>query len=305
MDAFKENTGKSLASRFKHRFMYALIFIGGRKLAYAFLYIIVFFYTASPSVGRKARAYVSRRFRPKNKWEFFKHTYLLNLTFGRTLVDRAALGILGRVTVQSTDEERELCRRLCARGKGLILLTGHCGAWHMAVNLIDFIPVKKNVLYYKNPKDNDKTVAEHSGRQADFSFINPGGPLGGVVEMMAALQKGEAVCAMGDRVFGDPKNVVEADFLGGKIRVPYSFYRICAAAGAPAAVVFFPWLGAGRFSSWTAAHFDVPDYGPAKENYAPYAQQFVDALEAFCIKYPYQFFNYFDLWEDSTLCNKP
>lgn len=303
MNESKENTGRSLGSKLKHRFMYALIFVGGRRLAYAFLYIVVFFYSISPAVSKKSRAYVTRRFRPHSKWEFFKHTYLLNLNFGCTLIDRAALGILGKITVNSTEEERTLCRTLCGQGKGLILLTAHCGAWHAAVNLIDFIPVKINVLYYRNPQDNDKTVAEHSGKDARFSFINPAGPLGGIMDMMAALQRGEAVCAMADRVFGDPKNTVEADFLGGKIRVPYSFYRLAAATGAPAAAIFFPRLGAGRFETWTASHFSVPDLGPAKEAYAPFAQQFVDALEEFCIKYPYQFFNYFDLWEESS-CKK-
>ncbi len=304
MNEAKETTGRSVGSRLKHRFMYALICIGGRRLAYAFLYIIVFFYSLSGSVSQKSRAYILRRFKPQNKRQFFKHTYLLNLSFGRTLVDRAALGLLGRVNVQSTEAERRLCRDLCARGKGLILLTGHCGAWHLAVNLIDFIPVPIHVLYYKNPKDNEKTVAEHAGKKAAFTFINPAGPLGGIVEMMAALEKGEAVCAMADRVFGDPKNSVTADFLGGQIRVPYSFYRLAAASGAPVAVVFFPRTGAGRFSSWTAKTFSVPDLGPAKNVYAAFAQQFVDALEEFCIKYPYQFFNYFDLWEDSP-CSKP
>lgn len=304
MNASKETTGRSIGSKLKHRFMYALICIGGRRLAYAFLYIVVFFYSLSPAVSQKSRAYILRRFKPRSKREFFKHTYLLNLTFGQTLIDRAVLGILGRVSVRSTEEERQLCRDLCAPGKGLILLTAHCGAWHMAVNLIDFIPVKINVLYYKNPQDNDKTVAEHSGKDARFSFINPAGPLGGIMEMMAALERGEAVCAMADRVFGDPKNAVEADFLGGKIRVPYSFYRLSAAVGAHVAAVFFPRLGPGEFSTWTAAHFSVPDLGPAKDAYARFAQQFVDALEEFCIKYPYQFFNYFDLWEESP-CNKP
>ncbi|WP_428081280.1 lysophospholipid acyltransferase family protein [Candidatus Avelusimicrobium alvi] len=299
MDAYKEHTGRSLASKVKHRFMYALIFTGGRSLAYLFLYIVALFYSLSPAVSAKSRAYIARRFKPKSKWAFFKHTYLLNLTFGRTLVDRAALGILGRTGVSSTEEERELCRKLLAEGKGLILLSAHAGCWQLAVNLLDFLPVKKNVLYYRNPKDNDKTVAEHAGRAAPFAYINPAGPLGGVVEMMASLQRGEVLCAMADRVFGDEKNAVSVSFLGGRIRVPYSFYRLAAATGAPAAVMFFPWEGKGRFSTRTCGVIRVPELGAARENYVPFAQQFVDALEEFVIQYPYQFFNYFDLWENA------
>ncbi len=297
MRGHKENTGRSLASKLKHQFVYALIFLGGRWLAYLFLYVLVFFYSITPSVFNKSRAYVSRRFKPQNTWQFFRHTYLLNLTFARTLVDRAALGILGHTQVITTQQEIDQCLALLGEGKGLILLSAHAGCWQMAVNLMNFLPGKKHVLYYRNPKDNDKTVAEHTGRPAPFEFINPAGPLGGVVEMISALQRGEILCAMGDRVFGEEKNAVGVNFLGGKIRVPYSFYRLSAATGTPILVMLFPWEGRGRFSSRTAGVLRVEDKGPLKANYQPQAQQFVDALEEFCIKYPYQFFNYFDLWE--------
>jgi len=300
MNNSRQEMGRSLAAKWKHRFMYVLIFLGGRGVAYLFLYPLVFCYTLMPSVRKKAAAYLHRRFTPKNQWQFLKHTYLLNLTFARTLVDRAALGILGNTEVISTEEERNLCRRLVAEGKGLLLLSAHAGCWQMAVNLMQFLPVKKHILYYRNPKDHDKTVAEHSGKEAPFTFINPAGPLGGIVEMMAALNRGEAVCAMGDRVFGEEKNAVFVSFLGGTIRVPYSFYRLAGATGAPIVVMFFPWLGRGKFGSLTSLVLRVPECGAKKEAYVPFAQQFVDALGEFCIKYPYQFFNYFDLWENNN-----
>ena len=63
--------------------------------------------------------------------------------------------------------------------------------------------------------------------------------------------------------------------------------------------MFFPWEGKGRFSTRTCGVIRVPELGAARENYVPFAQQFVDALEEFVIQYPYQFFNYFDLWENA------
>ena len=168
---------------------------------------------------------------------------------------------------------------------------------------MQFLPGKKHVLYYRSPKDHDKTVAQHGLRKAPFTFIDPSGPLGGVVEMMSALQRGEVICAMGDRVFGEERKSVSVQFLGGQIQVPYSFYRLAAATGAPIVVMFFPWLKRGKFASHTAAVIRVADGGPSKENYVSYAQEFVDALSGFCIQYPYQFFNYFDLWRDSHATN--
>lgn len=290
-------TGASLASRFKHRFVYALIFIGGRFLAYLFLYPLVLAYTLSPSIRRKSRAYIQRRFSPRSAWQFFKHAYRLNLTFSRTLTDRAALGILGRVDIVSSQEDRALCQRLADEHKGIIMLSAHCGCWQQAAASIDFFNAPKYIVYYRNPKDNDKMVHEHRSTKAPFTFINPAGPLGGVVEMMAALRHGGVLCAMGDRTFGSAGNSLRARFLGGSVAFPYSFYRLAACTGAPVAVMFFPWLGKGRFGAEIAEVFTVPDLGPDKQKYAPYAQKFADALEAFCVKYPYQFFNYYNFWE--------
>lgn len=296
MTDIKEETGKSLASKFKHKFVYMLIGLGGRGLAYAFLYPLVLAYCLKKSVRDKSRAYINRRFKPEGKAAFFKHTYKLNLTFGRTLIDRAALGILGKTDFTPDEEAKLICADLIKSGKGIIMITAHAGCWQSAVNCMSFLNKPMNILYYRNPKDNDKTVAEHSGRQAPFKLINPAGPLGGVPEMISALNRGEIVCAMADRVFGNPKNCVEADFLGGKVKVPYSFYRLAAVTGAPVVTAFFPWCGKGRLSTVVFKPFYVPDEGAVKQHYQKYAQQFIDRLTDFCIKYPYQFFNYFDWW---------
>ncbi len=296
MNAANETTGKSMASRWKHHFMYGLIAAGGRVLAYLFLYPLVLVYCLRKTVRDKSRAYIMRRFAPQNGWQFFKHTFRLNLTFGRSLVERAAWGIVGKGTFITDDKMRRTCQELLAQGKGLLLLTAHVGCWQSAVNCMQFLNKPMHVLYYHNPKDNDKTVAEHRGQKAAFDFIDPAGPLGGVVEMMSALRKGEIVCAMADRVFGKEDNSLSVSFLGGKVRVPYSFYRLAAVTGAPVVVAFFPWQGRGRVASRVLAPMYVADKGPRKENYLPYAEQFIDGLTEFCIQYPYQFFNYFDWW---------
>ena len=296
MTDIKQTTGKSIASKFKHKFVYSLIYLGGRSLAYAFLYPLVLIYCLKKAVKDKSRAYINRRFKPQSKTEFFKHTYKLNLTFGKTLIDRAALGILGSTHFISDENARLACESLIKSNKGIIMITAHTGCWQSAVNCLGFLNKPINILYYRNPKDNDKTVAQHSGKQAPFKLINPAGPLGGVPEMLGALNRGEIVCAMADRVFGNPKNCLKADFLGGKVKVPYSFYRIAALTGAPVITAFFPWAGKGRLSSMVFEPFYIEDCGPAKENYQKYAQQFIDRLTEFCIKYPYQFFNYFDWW---------
>jgi predicted LPLAT superfamily acyltransferase len=88
------------------------------------------------------------------------------------------------------------------------------------------------------------------------------------------------------------------DFLGGKIEVPFSVYRIAGALQVPVVVIFFPRKGAGRADSLVADTFFVDDKGMNPNNYIPEAQKYALALEKFSIEYPYQFFNYFNMWRN-------
>lgn len=293
-----QNMGRSMAARWKHRFIYALIYIGGRRLAYGFLYLLVGVYCLYPSVRQKSAAYITRRFAPKTKFEFLKHTYLLNLTFAKTLVDRAALGILGTAQADVSPQDQQTFERLASSGKGFLVLTAHAGCWQMASYLMSrYTSRTVHILYFKNPHDNDQSVAAHRQAQNPYHVIDASDGLGGVVEMMRVLAKGDIVCAMADRVFGNEKNAVTVDFLGGKMRVPYSFYKLSAALQVPVIFLFFPWKGCGKFSLKMFPPFTADSSETRVKKWVFYAQQFAGALEQFCIKYPYQFFNYFNVWE--------
>ena len=56
--------------------------------------------------------------------------------------------------------------------------------------------------------------------------------------MINVLKNGEVLCMMGDRVFGNLKNNVEAEFLGKKALFPFSAFKVASVTGAPL-VVFF------------------------------------------------------------------
>lgn len=286
-------TGASTASRFKHQIFYTLIKVGGRRAAYILLYAVAAFYACVPAFRRGAYPYITRRFGPKNK---FINCYKLFLTFGKTLVDRAVLGITGEIEILSSEADQELVRRLQAKGKGLIIITAHAGCWAGAMSSFDFIGGEKYVLYKRVKEDVDKQAHEHGRKKQTVNFIDPSSYGGGSFEMLAALEKNGIVCIMGDREFGSPKNRIAAQFLGADIKVPGSVYRIAAASGAPVIIIFFPFKGAGRLDSVIADHFYVEDAGPRINAYAPYAARYVGALENFVKEYPYQYFNFYDVW---------
>jgi len=290
-------TSKSLGSSFFQNLFCFFVKYGGRHIAYFIVYFVAVFYTLLPSVRCKASFYLKRRFPESNTFGRFFHAYRLILTFGKILADRAALGITGEIKIISSKEDQQLCRDLHSKGKGLIIITAHCGCWQTAMSCFDFMEGDKYVIYHRSKEDIDRHAHELSGEKPPVNFIDPANFGGGSVEIMSALSKNGIVCAMGDRTFGNGDNKTEVDFLGGKIDIPYSIYRIAGATGAPIAVIFFPRGRSGEIDSVIAETFFVEDKGHNAKNYFNDAQKFIKSLESFCEKYPYQFFNYYDMWK--------
>ena len=292
-------TGASVASSFKHKIFYFLIKTGGRYCAYLLLYFVVASYAIVPKFRRKAYPYIEKRFGKLNFFSKFWHCYKLFLSFGKTLVDKAVFGILGKIEILSSQQDRDLCTDLYNQGKGLIFITAHCGAWQSAMAAFDFIKADKYVLYKRVKEDVDKQVYEHGNRKQNIKFIDPTGPYGGTVEMLSVLQKKSIVCVMGDRTFGSQKNEISVNFLGHTINVPGTIYRIASITQTPIVIVFFPTKSDGKFDSMILDNFVVEDNGAKITNYKEYAEKFVNALEQFTKQYPYQFFNMYDMWNEN------
>jgi len=290
-------SSRSLGSRWQHRFFYACIRLGGWRLAYGALAFVALFYTLCPSVRARSAPYLARRFPGQGKWRMLRHALRLNLTFGKVLVDRATVGIMGGITGQGRADSDPLdvarVRGLLEGGRGLLVLTAHVGAWQWALSTLAFTGRRLNVLYRHDAGDVDRQYFEHSAAHEHPRIIDAESAFGGVIEVMAALRAGEVVCTTGDRVLGGSKNVVRVSLLGGDISVPIGPFAIAAKLGTPLAVIFTPRSAPCRARVVIARIFEqTQNLDPAVM-----AQGFATALAEFVRHEPYQFFNFYDLWE--------
>ncbi|WP_320172114.1 lysophospholipid acyltransferase family protein [Maridesulfovibrio sp.] len=300
--------GRSMAPAFFHRIFYATIRLAGRHSAYFLLFFVVCFYCLLPKISKRPAAYISRRFGCTGGPKLFLHTFRLYWNFGTMLVDRAVLRITGRFEAYGSEEDKEKLRRLYAEYGKIILLTAHAGCWQMGISYLDFLDAPKAILMLTGKGDVDrhsfkwKTPGAEGGSGAqDITVINPSAPLGGTIEMINALNSGAVLCINADRTFGSERHTVETDFLGGKIRLPISAYKIAAGTGTPVAVVFSARTGPGRGTFRISEVMHVPhdaDKGAVRgpQAFVPYAEAYARKLEEFCTDYPYQFYNFYDMW---------
>jgi len=295
-------SSRSIGSNWQHTVFYTLIRLGGKQMAYALLLFVVLYYTLfRPSVRARSRHYLTRRFPGRNPLLMVWDSYRLNLGIGRTLVDRAVLGILGPGKLDVSLEGKSELDALLKEGRGLIMVTAHVGCWQLAMSSLSTLDTQVNLLIHRDEGDLDRHFFEHGGKQSPYRVINPAGYLGGTLEMLQVLKNGELLCIMGDRIMGGEGSTVATNFLGSPVQLPFSPYKLASATGAPVAVIFPHRSDAGGYALHVAKIIRVPEsLGRSAHAYLPYAMEFVAALEQFVTDHPYQFFNFYNMWSPAS-----
>jgi predicted LPLAT superfamily acyltransferase len=290
-------SSRSLAGKWRHHFFYILLRLFGLNVTKLPLFFVVLTYALRPSIAARAKHYLRRRFSGK-KAAGFCNTFRLYWMFGTIVLERAAAGILKKYSITSEAGAHETLNSLLAKGKGLIILSAHVGAWQTAVAGLHF-GTRINILQPRGHGDIDLHVFEHGGEQRDrYRLIDPEKAFGGFVEARAALQAGEIVCIMGDRLMPDEKLAIGSPFLGEEALFPGSLFLLAAVTGAPVAVVFTRRSGSCAASCECLATILVPpSTGKRQNDLEPFVATFAAALESFCQREPYQFFNFHNLWK--------
>jgi predicted LPLAT superfamily acyltransferase len=220
-------SSRSVGSRLQNQSFHLLLLVGGLRAAYALLYPVVAWYTLfRPSVRRRGSYYLKRRFPGRSLLGRLNDSYRHQLEFGKALVDRAAVGLLPPGAIKATLRERDVLLDLLREGRGLILLISHVGSWQAMLPALSLLKTPVNLLIQREEGDVDRHYFELRGESCPFRIIDPRGFLGGAIEMASALQRGEVLCIMGDRVFGEARGVLAVDFLGAPAPFPTGPYKI-------------------------------------------------------------------------------
>ncbi len=292
-------TGRSLGNRLGYNIFYGLIRLGGRRLAYFGLHWVVLYYVlCRPSIRRKAYPYLLHRFPDQPLWKNYVDCYRMFLAMGRLLVDRGIAGTLGTDKMRFTISGGQELLKLVDEGRGFVLLLSHAGCWQVALAALDFLKVPVNLLLNREEDDNDRHYFEYDGVSSSVRIIDPGSYLGGTLEMLDALKKGQILCMMGDRVLGSAGNCLPVEFLNEKALFPYSAFKIASAARVPVVVLLSSKTGGDSYALNVSQIINVPpDLGRSAEGFRPYVERFVKELEQYVQAHPYQFFNFFNMWQ--------
>lgn len=271
----------------------------GRPVIFFLLYPIIFYYVLTS----KEAANSSRQFLLKTgqKKVSFGHIFKHFLTFARVSVDRFFI-LKSRLThfdivIEESDIFELVKKRAC------ILVTSHLGSFDIMRALATYqqnIPIK--ILL--DVKHNAKFFKVLQELNPEFSKqiidTNTAAPLL-ALELNEAIQQSFNIGAMVDRCTPN-EPTMEFDFLGQSAPFPMSAWQFASVLKVPVVACFGIYLGNNQYRL---------DFKLISENLGASRKErsgiirnamheYVKTLEDYAIKYPYNWFNFYDFWKNES-----
>lgn len=280
----------------------------GRPLAQILLYPIVTYFFLTERAARSAsRLYLQRVWEtpegrrrlpaPPGFFAPLRHYH----EFSVQILDRMVLWGGGLASFQMDHRGGEHLFELARRRQGALLLGAHLGSFDMARELAGSHRLRLNVVMFtahaerinrffeeRDPASRTRVLQldPHSVRTA--------------FEIKACLDRGELVGMLADRIpAGGRERPIFVEFLGRRVAFPRSPFQLACLLGCPVFLSLCLRTGEARYETFVEPLIECRPL-PRRERdkgAEALAEAWVRRLEANCLRFPYQWFNFYDLWE--------
>ena len=283
--------GKSKGTVLGYKIFVFLIKKAGIKAAYVLLYFVASYYFLFLKKSNKAISYYFKERLGysglKSKKMVFKSYY----TFGQTIIDKISISAGMRNKFTYEFDGIETLKNLLAEKKGGVLISAHIGNFEIAEHFLGDIDIDFQINLVTTDLEHSaiKNYLESVTQKPTVKFIIIREDLSHIFEINAALSKNELVCFTGDRYFEGTKSLSEK-ILGQEANFPAGPFLIASRLKVP--VVFVYVMKEQNLHYHLYARETVVKHRDEKGLLKAY----IESLESMLAKYPLQWFNYFDFW---------
>lgn len=278
------------------RLMVWLALTFGRSASRLLLYPISLYFVIFSAKARAAsRKYLDRVLgRLSTPLDGFRHCFY----FASTILDRVFLLNNQSTLLEVCAYGEDIFDGIRERGNGCLLIGAHLGSFEVihALSRSHHHPRTSMVMYEENAQKINSVL--NSINPDHNPPVIPLGKIDSMLQIQEALQRGEYIGMLADRTISGNK-LVSVDFLGGKVDLPVTPFRLAAILGCPVVLMFGLYQGGNRYNVHFEHLIDTAQISQLGREaaIAMAAQRFAERLEHYCRAAPYNWFNFYDIWK--------
>lgn len=281
---------------------------GPRVSAWLVLPVVAYFFVTDRRGRRASRRYLDRVYaapggaaalgRRPGVLDRFRHYR----AFALSTLDRLAFS-LGRADgYQVVLHGAEHLDRVIGTGQGAVLVGAHLGNFDVLRAVARRNGVVVNVAMFTRHAGRITTLLRELDPELDAHVVqlDPSVP-DTALKLRACIARGEFVAILGDRVGpGRRARVVRVPFLGADAAFPQGAFLLASALGCPVLLIVGLRRAAGAYEVFIEPLVDRVPSTPRQrgERLPAIVAGYARRLEAFCLRAPYQWFNFYDFWDD-------
>lgn len=285
--------GKSRGTLLGFRIYVQIIKKTGLYSAYFVLLFVAAYFIFFSFNSTKSTYYLFRKRLGYSPLNAAFNVYRSYFTFGRIQLDRVAItsGLKHKFTFEFDGIEH--IENLLQQKKGGILLTAHIGNFNLAKHFFEekHSEAVVNLVVTDFEHRQIKNYLESVTGRSEVKTIVLKEDLSHIFKMKEALANNELLVFAADRYLKHSKTY-KAEFLGEKVKFPEGPFKLAARNKIP--VLFVHLMREKNFHY----HFYARPYIPKEFKASEILTAYLEDLEKMVKRYPHQWYNYYDYWND-------
>ena len=292
-DKNKQWSGRTDGTPWMHRTLIAMLRVVDVRVFYAIMALVIPFYMLFNRKGYRAmRDYFKHcgQCGLRMVWHIYRNHY----TFGQVVIDRFA--VYAGKKFSFVEDGHDLITSHSEMDGGFIMLSSHVGNYELTGCTFDAYKKRINALVYAGEGEAIMNSRKQILEKHNIGLIPVGEGMSHIFQMNAAIDKGEVISMHADRLFGSMKHIT-CRFLGEDANFPVGPFAFAAQKNVPIYAMFCMKEGAKTYHLYVRP-IEYGGDGNIRSRIDGLAKRYVEVLEEMVNKYPYQWFNYFDFWQD-------
>jgi lauroyl/myristoyl acyltransferase len=184
-----------------------------------------------------------------------------------------------------------------ARGRGVVLVTGHVGSWDIAAKALGYTQRRIHVVMSREADAATDEFVRAMRSRAGVHVVLSDASVFSSLRLIRALKRNEIVAIQLDRPAG-ASGVRWLPFLGAPAPFPSGAFVLARLAGAPVVPVFAPRLGKRHYRIHVGEIVSVPRAARDPQVLDGVMLEVVAQLEEIVRRYPWQWFQFAPFWPE-------